>query len=110
MASLEIVAGWTDPIDAYLLSDGERVDLTGLTSDDVELILVDRHGTLVDAGGDVAIVDAAEGLVRYLPDAGDFTAEGSPYKARWKVTSLSDRISYFPSSVDWDTWKVGRSS
>ena len=97
----ELVEGWTEVVDFQLKSDGVVVNLTGGT---VELVLKGNDGLAVDTAGNTAILDAANGKVRYTPDAADLTAAKSPYSARWKVT-LSAKVSFFPSGGA-DEWIV----
>jgi len=99
---IEVVQGWTGPIDMQLKADGVAVDLTGMT---VVLILKDKDGTSVDTAGDVSILDAATGKVRYLGDPTDLVAANSPFRARWQVTDGAGRVVYFPSGPP-DVWKV----
>lgn len=90
----DIVQGWTEPITAQLLADGEPVDLTGAT---VAFVLYASSGSAVSLGGTASIVTATSGDVQYAPVAGDFVAASTPHKARWKVTDGSGKISYFPN-------------
>lgn len=78
-------------------------DLTGLT---VELVLKDKSGTAVTTTGDVAIVTAASGKVKYTPDSTDLLASGSPYTARFKVTYGDSSIRYFPqgAAMRWNVY------
>lgn len=90
----EIVQGWTEPITAQLLADGEPVDLTGCT---VVFVLYDKAGVAVSLSGTASIVTAASGDVKFSPAVGDLLAASTPHKARWKVTDGSGKISYFPN-------------
>lgn len=98
-----LVAGWTEPIDQLLKADGTAINGTGLS---VTLILRDRSGAEVDTSGKVDWLVASSGTVRYLPALDDLRVEGSPYTARWRVTS-SGKYLYFPNAAA-DTWTVRR--
>jgi hypothetical protein len=97
----DLIEGWTEPIDQALLADGEA---PGGTSKTLALELYDRQGGKVDTTGKVAWIDETAGTVRFSPSATDLKVTGSPYKARWKVTSVG-KDSYFPNR-DADVWTV----
>jgi hypothetical protein len=97
----DLVEGWTEPIDATLKADGVAINGTGLT---VTLVLRDRQGGPVDVTGKVDWLVAASGTVRYSPAGDDLKAAGSPYAARWRVTSAGKYV-YFPNGEP-DVWKV----
>ncbi len=78
------------------------VDLSGLT---VELVLKDKTGTAVTTTGDVAIVTAASGTVKYTPDSTDLASASSPYTARFKVTYGDGSIRFYPQGAPM-TWRV----
>ena len=99
---LTIVEGTTANMDFTLTADGAAVNLTGAT---VVLVLSDKDGTAVTTTGDVTVVTAADGKVRYQPDAADLDASLSPYRARFKVTDSSSQIAYYPNSLA-DVWTV----
>ncbi len=103
--TVELVEGWTGNVDMRLKADGVAQNLTGSV---VTLILRDRNGVEVDTTGDVSVPDAVNGIVRYGPDSVDLTNVGSPYSARWRVVDGSSKVTFFPSSVDPDAWKVGK--
>jgi len=100
--SLEIVAGWTGPVDFALKADGAAINLAGIT---VTLLLSGSDGVTVDTTGDVTILSEPGGTVRYLPDAADLSAALSPYKARFKLVDGTGAIVYVPSGTR-DVWKV----
>jgi uncharacterized phiE125 gp8 family phage protein len=102
MAELQLVEGWTGPIDETLKSNGVAVDLTGMT---VELILQKATGAPVDTTGDVTVVTPASGLVRYSPDAADLVAAETPHVARWKVTDGGGKVVFFPHEAG-EVWLV----
>ncbi len=99
----DLTEGWTGPLDFILLIDGVAANLTGAT---VELVLYDSLGTLVTTSGDVTVVTAATGHVRYTPDSTDLSSSLSPYKAKFKVT-LSGEVTFFPKGAA-DVWTVYR--
>lgn len=101
MAELKLVHGWTGPIEETLKSDGSPFPLTGMT---VELVLQKADGSLVTTTGNVAIVDAPTGRVRYTPDPTDLVASETPHVARWKVTD-SGKVYFFPPEGT-DVWEV----
>lgn len=96
MPTTDIVEGWTGDLDFQLKADGVIVNLTGLT---VELVLTDRDGVAVTTTGNITVFDAANGKVRYIPDAADLDDAKSPYRARWKVTDGTGKIVFFPNGV-----------
>ena len=91
---LEIVEGWTGPVDMQLKKNGAPVDLTGCT---VSLILRGSDGVAIDTAADVSVLEVATGKVRYLPDAEDLVAAKTPHWARFKVTDASSKNVFFPS-------------
>jgi len=99
---IEVVEGWSGPIDLQLKADGTAVNLTGAT---VELLLRGADGQLVGSSGNVTIIGSTDGRIRYLPDVGDLVARRSPYRARLKVTDTATRIVFFPSGES-DQWLV----
>ena len=99
---LIITEGTTANMDFVLTADGAAVNLTGAT---VTLVLTDKDGTAVTTTGDVSIVTAADGKVRYAPDAADLVASTSPYRARFKVTDSGGQIAYYPSGLA-DIWTI----
>lgn len=98
---LEVVAGWTGPLDFDLLADG--VAPAAAMAGAVELILKKADGTALETTGDVAIIDSDNWRVRYSPDAGDLV-EGV-YRGRFKHTDNDSKVTYFPSGA-WDEWKI----
>lgn len=92
--NVELVTGWTGPLDFRLLADGAAYNLTGMT---VELILTAQDGTSISTSGDTSVTDAATGTVRYLPDSTDLVTSNSPISMRWKVTDGGGLIVFHPS-------------
>ncbi len=101
--NVEIQEGWTGPLEFQLLADGVPPNLTATT---VSLILQKTGGTLVDTTGDIAIIDAANGKVRYSPGTGDLLEADSPLRSRFKVIDAATKVVYFPSTEDPDRWLV----
>lgn len=93
--NVELVTGWTGPLDFQLLADGAAINLTGMT---VDLILTASDGTSIPTTGDTSVQDAALGKVRYTPDATDLLVASSPVKMRWKVTDGAGAVVYHPSA------------
>lgn len=103
MASYDIVEGTSTALVFQLLEAGAPINLLNVT---VALLLSDRTGTTVASPGTVSVVDEAEGKVQLLPtDNTVFVAANGPYSARWKLTDLSDRDSYVPSTSR-DIWNI----
>lgn len=107
MATLDLVVGWSADLDFQLktidpITGVESAqNLSGMT---VELILKRSDGTPIDTtGDDVSIPDAANGKVRYIPDAADFAAP-DVLLARWKVTQAS-KVAFFPNGEP-DRWEI----
>jgi hypothetical protein len=98
--TLRLTEGWTTPIEYKLLhEDPETGELTvpeGLADMTPSLVLKDKDGNAIDTSSDVEWADAANGIVRYNPDATALTAAKSPFTAKFKVTDASSKIAYFP--------------
>ena len=99
---LDLVAGWTGPIDEQLLADGAAADLTGCT---VSLVLCRHDGSLLTLTGTVSITDYVNGKVRFEPAATDLVFAMRPYRARWMVTNILGRVVYFPDGEP-EYWMV----
>jgi hypothetical protein len=102
MTDIKVVEGWTAALDFQLMADGVAQNLTGMT---VTLELRDRAGLVINTTGNVSVVDAPTGKVRYSADSGDLVAANGPYRARWKVVDGASKVSYFPSG-EHDVWKI----
>ena len=98
---LDVVEGWTGVLDFTLRVAGT---VENLTDDTVTLILTDKDGNTVQTTGDMSVLVAANGTIRYTPDVTDLLASGSPYKARFKVDSGTD-VRFFPNGPA-DEWRV----
>ena len=99
---LTITAGTTASLDFRLTADGSAVNLTGAT---VTLVLKNKSGTAVTTTGNITVISATGGTVRFAPDATDLVATDSPLHARFKVTDSSSKIAYYPSGKA-DIWTV----
>lgn len=99
---LIITHGTTANLDFLLKADGVAVNLTAAT---VTLVISDKNGAAVDTSGDVSVVTAASGKVRYAPDAADLDSTLSPYRVRFKVVDSGSQIAYYPSGRA-DTWTI----
>ena len=99
---LTITAGTTANLDFLLTANRSAVNLTGAT---VTLVLKDKNGTAVTTTGDISVISATGGTVRYAPDATDLVASASPHRARFKVTDSGGQIAYYPSDKA-DIWTV----
>jgi hypothetical protein len=102
MAELTLVEGWTGPIDEILQKAGVAENLTGMT---VALLLQKASGAAVDTAGDVTIMDAPAGKVRYSPDPTDLLAAETPHVARWQVTDGAGKVVFFPSEAG-EVWTI----
>lgn len=93
---MDIVEGWTEPLDFDLLINKPPVtwDATGTT---VEASLTDNAGTPVSVGT-AAWLDAAHSQVRYTPTGTEFTVARSPMQLRFKVTA-SGKVAYWPNGL-----------
>lgn len=103
---LDVTAGWTGPIDFQLKADGVPAPFgVGAT---VELILRRADDVLITTAGNVSILSAPDGTVRYYPDANDLVDKYSPYRARYKVTDAGLKVVFFPSGAPdvWTVWKA----
>jgi hypothetical protein len=103
--TINLVEGWTAPIDYTLKADGVAVNVTGCT---VVLKLRDRHGTAIALAGTLAVVSASAGHVAYSPGAAELLFASSPYSARFQVTDSGGKIAYFPNGGTPEQWKVER--
>ena len=104
MATFGFVAGQTAPIDFTLKDGASAADLTGYTSIALQLTNADT-GVAVTTTGDVTVITAATGQVRYSPDAADLTA--GRYFARFKVVDAVGLIYYWPGQDQPDVWLIG---
>lgn len=95
------VEGWTEPIPYQIQVDGSALDLSAL---DVDFLLYDCNGLLVDFDGTLEVEEGTDGNVSFSPAAGDLAAHLSPYAVRFKITS-ADGISFFPAERP-EVWVV----
>lgn len=105
---LELVEGWTDPIDYQLRTRDaagvvSNLNLAGKT---VTLKLYDARDKEFQFGGTVQIIVSADGKVRFNPVAGDLRHSLSPYKVRWHVTiDATGKVAMFPRKAP-ELWTV----
>lgn len=107
--SLDLVQGWTDPIDYQLKKvavDGTItiLNLTGMTA---ALEVFDARGNSISIAGTVTVTSAITGEVRFAPGASDLLTAKSPYEIRWKITDGSGKVAYFPRA-EAEKWIVRR--
>ncbi len=100
--TIELVVGWTGPLDFICQGDGVAVDLTGCSA---QLIIKNESGATHPFTGTISIVDAAAGKVRILPAAADLSPAGITLLVRVKITDSLARITFFPSG-DPDKWEI----
>ena len=100
MTDINVVQGWTSPIDIALKSDGTVQAMSGMT---VTLQLHRPNGSLVSISGSITTATATGASIRYSPSTGDLTK--GQYRGRWKAVDGSSKIAYFPNDVP-DSWKV----
>lgn len=101
---LDVVEGWTGPIDMILKIDGSPALFSG-SSDDVQLILRSADRQIISTTGEVYVLSATDGTVRFFPSIKDLVAARGPYLARYKHTDAEGRIVFFPNGAA-DVWTV----
>ena len=109
MVTINVAAGETEAIDIpleYLPAQGTAWLSFPGTGTTVTLELYSRSNVQIDTTGKVTWLDAAAGIVRYLPGANDLPAAGSPYSGRFAVTA-GGRVKKFPEGLP-DQWVVRR--
>jgi len=99
---LNVVEGWTGPLDFQLLADGVPLDNSGNA---IAVVVQDHQGATVTFTGTVNWLDAVLSKVRFSPQPTDLLAAKSPYNVRWKVTDGANKVVFFPSGKD-DFWIV----
>ena len=99
---LEIVEGWTAPIQMTLKSDGAERDITGAT---LALRLWNNVHAEVVEDGELTVLVAVSGLISFSPGAIDFQRSLSPYYVRVQVTDVAGDVSWHPST-ETDVWTV----
>ena len=97
--AIDLVEGWTEPIEYTILADGAAVDLTGKT---VNLLLYDCDQNLLEPAGELTITDAPTGKVAFTPAAGDLVAAKSPYYVRFHVVEDG----FFAPNARAEEWHV----
>src|SRR4051812_8704402 len=99
----DIVETTNAPLRFQLLENGSPIDLTNCK---VDLLLEDVSGTTVAGSPVTTVVNAVNGTVQFDPvSTGFFDASIAPFYARWKITDISSRISYVPSTGR-DVWNI----
>lgn len=90
--------GQTKPLVHQLLSNKLPVSIEGF---DIELIMHDSSGEVVDTTGKVTNLDdgtdANKGKVQFSPGADDLLSSGSPYTLHWKVTDGVGKVDFWPN-------------
>lgn len=100
--SLFVVEGQTAPIDYQILADGSAYSLVGST---VTVVGRKHNGTAISWAGSVTVTDAAQGEVRFSPDAADLVAADHVYYIRFRVVRTDGKIEYFPTGEP-ESWVV----
>lgn len=104
--ALNLIEGWTYPIDYRLEEDGVSCDLSGST---VTIALFDRYGTATTSTGEVLVISATCGNVRFVPGTtADFVMTLQPYHMRFKVVTTLGKILYFPNAAQPEKWTVSQ--
>ncbi len=98
MAWQRLNEGWTKALDFILkdLDSGVPVNLAGAT---VTLVLKRQDGILIHTEGNVSIIDAAAGHIRYTPDPSDFVAKHAPYLAHFKIV-VGTEVLFVPNGPE----------
>lgn len=101
---LNLVEGWTKPINEQILSNGSPYNLSGLT---VTLVAYPKGSrTSKTMSGVITVIDAANGKVQFTPAANDLLSIESPYAVRWKMTNGG--VEYFAPQGAPDEWLIRR--
>jgi hypothetical protein len=90
--TIDLVEGWSAPLDFLLTVDGAPSDLTGLT---LRGQAFNRLKNAVVLTSNVVTASATGGKVRLTPDTSDFLMAGSPYELRFYATQNGNE--YWPS-------------
>lgn len=78
--------------------NGTAIDLTSC-SVDLRIAREDTPDTILNSGHtSCTIVTAGSGVIRYVPQAGDFPAEGR-YTAQAKITYSTGKIERLPENI-----------
>jgi len=99
-----IVEGQTAPVDYRLLADNSAYNLTGCT---VSLTAFTFSGAAKTFAGVVSVPNAANGEVRFSPDAADFLSSDRQYRIRFRVVRADAKIEFFPTG-EAEVWVVQR--
>lgn len=102
---LELIEGWTKPINEQILNNGTPFDITGLT---VTLKLYPKGGrTTKTLAGSVSVPSPTTGAVAFAPAAGDLLSIESPYAVRWQLSNGAGVVYFAPQGAP-DEWVVRR--
>lgn len=102
-AGLNVVSGWTGPLDFVCLEDGAPADIS--TAADVSLRLFDKVQDPVAFAGTFIVTSGEVGAVRFTPSGIDIADIRAPYTARVRVTGSAGDVRYYPSAAA-DVWTV----
>jgi hypothetical protein len=89
---LELVEGWTGPLDFHLVGDGEPASLHGC---DVTFLLGRGDGTEIEREAEIR--DPGAGLVRWSPDPTDLVGGEAASTLRVRVVDAAGRKTFWPS-------------
>jgi len=72
----------------------------------VAIVAREADGTEISMSGSLTVTDAANGVVRFAPAAGDIERDrATQYSVRWRVTDATSKVSFFPSA-DPERWII----
>ena len=100
---INLVEGWTVPIDYVVKADGTAVNLATHTA--IAIQAKDKHGVAITLAGAVSFYNRSSGVVRYSPTASDFDANHSPYYVRFKIADSDDKYAFFPDA-EGEKWVI----
>jgi len=100
---INLVEGWTVPIDYVVKADGTAVNLNTHTA--IGIQAKDAYGETIVLAGTAAFQDRPNGVVRYSPTASDFDANHSPYYVRFKIADSDDKYAFFPDA-EGEKWVI----
>jgi hypothetical protein len=95
MAAIEIVEGWTSPIDFVLTVNG-TTPASSMEGISVELILHDASGNIIDTTDKVDVSDIDAWIVQWSPDPGDVVP--GVYSVRVKLYDSLQFASFVPNA------------
>lgn len=100
--SIFVVQGQTAPIDYQILADGSVYSLVGST---VTIDALKQNGSATTWTGSVSVTDAAQGKVRFSPEAADLVEADHVYHVRFRVVRSDGKVEYFPTG-ERELWVV----